>query len=143
MGYVNLKLSDADAMEKKDSSGVEQHCHQGVYIPPWRAGRGVQSPAALHFLLGRSPGTAGAQRRRRGTWRQVVMVTVSGTVRLEHSGHFLALGGGIPTYKGRPSEEYQNPDSETWSGQGEAESVITPGVKAGSGQQEGSDDIEY
>lgn len=30
------------------------------YIPQWRAGRSVQGPEALSFLLGRSPGTAGA-----------------------------------------------------------------------------------
>lgn len=33
MAYVNLKLSDADAIEKKDSSGVDPHCHQGVVSP--------------------------------------------------------------------------------------------------------------
>lgn len=33
MAYVNLKLSDADAIEKKDRFGVEAHCHQGVLYP--------------------------------------------------------------------------------------------------------------
>lgn len=60
MAYLNLKLSDADAIEKRTVWELNHTVTRGCSIPQWRAGRRVQGPEALHFLLGRSPGTAGA-----------------------------------------------------------------------------------